>query len=173
MAESLEGKVALVTGGGRGLGEAICRTLDAAGAAVAVADVRREAAEAVAAQLRNALALCLDVGDEAHAAEAVRAAVSSNSPRSQRPLAPLLADRLRRGGPPPGPGERLAGAVHRQPLGQRAPEGVRGTGSGVRRLCACGRVPGLVCYSRGRFQEAGTGVNATGGPDSRNRRRFS
>jgi NAD(P)-dependent dehydrogenase (short-subunit alcohol dehydrogenase family) len=76
MADELKGKVALVTGGARGLGEAICRTLGAAGAAVAVADLRREPAEALAAQLRNhgarATSLGLDVGDEVGAGAAIR-----------------------------------------------------------------------------------------------------
>jgi len=35
---TLEGKVALVTGGAQGLGEAICRTLSEIGATVVVAD---------------------------------------------------------------------------------------------------------------------------------------
>ena len=41
----LAGRVALVTGGGGGLGEALCRALGAAGARVVVADVRLDAAE--------------------------------------------------------------------------------------------------------------------------------
>jgi NAD(P)-dependent dehydrogenase (short-subunit alcohol dehydrogenase family) len=71
--EDLHGKVALVTGGGRGLGEAICRTLAAAGAAVAAADIRQDLAENLAGQLRDqgakALAVRLDVGDERQAEE--------------------------------------------------------------------------------------------------------
>lgn len=75
MPNELQGKVVLVTGGARGLGEAICRTLADDGAHIAVADLRREAAETLAMQLRDrgtrALALGLDVGDESAAAEAV------------------------------------------------------------------------------------------------------
>lgn len=76
MTKALEGKVALITGGGRGLGAAICRTLGAAGAAVVVADLRRDLAEGTAHDLRergiHAQALALDVGDELAAAGAVQ-----------------------------------------------------------------------------------------------------
>jgi NAD(P)-dependent dehydrogenase (short-subunit alcohol dehydrogenase family) len=71
--QELHGKVALVTGGGRGLGEAICRTLAAAGAAVAAADIRQNLADNLAGQLRDqgakAMAVRLDVGDERQAEE--------------------------------------------------------------------------------------------------------
>jgi NAD(P)-dependent dehydrogenase (short-subunit alcohol dehydrogenase family) len=48
---NLAGKVALVTGAGQGIGQAIARRFAAAGAAVAVADLVREKAEAVAAEI--------------------------------------------------------------------------------------------------------------------------
>jgi NAD(P)-dependent dehydrogenase (short-subunit alcohol dehydrogenase family) len=50
----LKGKVALVTGGGRGLGEATCRVLAEAGMTVVPADVRRDLVEQVAGAIRAA-----------------------------------------------------------------------------------------------------------------------
>jgi NAD(P)-dependent dehydrogenase (short-subunit alcohol dehydrogenase family) len=68
---TLEGKVALVTGAGRGLGEAIGRTLARAGANVVAGDVRDDLAAEVARTIREAggraLPLRLDVSDEAGA----------------------------------------------------------------------------------------------------------
>lgn len=64
-----EGRSALVTGGGGGLGRAVAAALAAEGAAVAVADVALPAAEETAAALRDAgaaaFALELDVADAA------------------------------------------------------------------------------------------------------------
>jgi len=63
----LEGQVAVVTGGGSGIGAAICRAFAREGAAVAVCDVRGDAAEHVASEIRQAggAALCIafDVRD--------------------------------------------------------------------------------------------------------------
>jgi NAD(P)-dependent dehydrogenase (short-subunit alcohol dehydrogenase family) len=75
----LQGRVALVTGGGSGLGAAICRSLGEAGAALIAADIRPEAAESLLGQLREhgvqGMAVKLDVGDEAQADEVVRQAL--------------------------------------------------------------------------------------------------
>ncbi len=79
-ANALEGKVVLVTGGGSGLGEAICHVLSESGAEVIVADVReagaQKVADAIAADGGAATVLRLDVSDEASARAAIEQAVA-------------------------------------------------------------------------------------------------
>jgi 3-oxoacyl-[acyl-carrier protein] reductase len=61
---NLSGSVAVVTGGGQGIGEAICRRLAAAGATVGVFDMARENAERVASAIKG-VALVGDLTKEA------------------------------------------------------------------------------------------------------------
>lgn len=59
----LDGRVALVTGGASGIGEATCRVLANAGATVVVADIDLPRAEALAQELGGRAVAC-DVSDE-------------------------------------------------------------------------------------------------------------
>ena len=78
MAGTLEGRVAIVTGGGGGLAEGICARLASDGAAIAAVDVSREKAERVADVVKatGAMAVEADISDrrsvEAMAAEVAR-----------------------------------------------------------------------------------------------------
>lgn len=69
----LKDQAAIVTGGSSGLGAATARALAAAGVKVAVLDINRQAADAVAKEIGGVAAPC-DVADSAGAAAAVRAA---------------------------------------------------------------------------------------------------
>ncbi len=57
-------KIAVVTGGGNGIGRAICRRLASDGVKVVVIDIDKEAASAVAAEI-DGVSYCVDVADEA------------------------------------------------------------------------------------------------------------
>jgi NAD(P)-dependent dehydrogenase (short-subunit alcohol dehydrogenase family) len=78
--QPLQGKVVLVTGAGRGLGAAICKSLAAANAHLVVADLRGEAADDVAAGLRatgaKAFAAAFDVTDSESVASGIAASVA-------------------------------------------------------------------------------------------------
>ncbi len=56
-------KIAVVTGGGHGIGRAICRRLARDGVKVVVVDLDQEAADTVAAEI-DGLSFCVDVADE-------------------------------------------------------------------------------------------------------------
>lgn len=64
MFQRLNGQVAIVTGGGQGLGEALAKRLDQEGCKVVVADINLENSQKVAAGLKDALAIKVDVTDE-------------------------------------------------------------------------------------------------------------
>lgn len=74
----LGGRVAVVTGGARGLGEAYVRALHGAGARVVIADLLDDAGAALAAELgERALFVHLDVTDEGEWDAAVQASVAA------------------------------------------------------------------------------------------------
>src|SRR5262245_11934696 len=81
--DALADRVALITGGGGEIGGAIARRFAAAGAAVAVADVRREAADEVAQAIKvaggRALAITADVSIASDAQQSVAQTVAAFS----------------------------------------------------------------------------------------------
>jgi NAD(P)-dependent dehydrogenase (short-subunit alcohol dehydrogenase family) len=76
MMETMDGKVILVTGGARGLGEAICGNLCEAGATVIPVDIRTDLLEKMATELktngRDVKPMTLDVCDEVQVERTVR-----------------------------------------------------------------------------------------------------
>ncbi len=63
--KALEGKVAVVTGGAKGIGSAVVRRLVADGARVIIADLDRQNGEALARELKSVDFISCDVGCEA------------------------------------------------------------------------------------------------------------
>ncbi|MCU1471635.1 MAG: family NAD(P)-dependent oxidoreductase [Glaciihabitans sp.] len=77
----LDGEVALVSGGARGMGETHARALIAEGAKVVIADILDEAGQALAHELGNgALFVHLDVTEEKSWADAIAAAEAAFGP---------------------------------------------------------------------------------------------
>ncbi len=107
---TLDGKGALITGGGRGIGAAVARELSAAGAAVVVSARTEEEVERVAAEIRGgggkAWALPCDVTDPQGVKELVKAAaerlgrvdvmVSNAGVASSAPLARITLEEWNR-----------------------------------------------------------------------------
>jgi NAD(P)-dependent dehydrogenase (short-subunit alcohol dehydrogenase family) len=83
VAELLTGRVAIVTGAAQGIGRGIARMFAAEGARVAVVDLDKDGAQAVADDIvddvgpSSAIAVACDVGDRRQVDEAVRATVDA------------------------------------------------------------------------------------------------
>jgi NAD(P)-dependent dehydrogenase (short-subunit alcohol dehydrogenase family) len=77
---AMMGRVAFITGGGRGIGEIFAKALAAEGASIVLADLDLEAAERVAADIERtggaAMAVSCDVSDEDTVAKAVAEATA-------------------------------------------------------------------------------------------------
>jgi NAD(P)-dependent dehydrogenase (short-subunit alcohol dehydrogenase family) len=73
----LEGKVAVVTGAGSGIGEATARLMAREGASVVVADINAAEAERVADELDRAVAAEVDISDERSVGRMIETAIES------------------------------------------------------------------------------------------------
>jgi 2-hydroxycyclohexanecarboxyl-CoA dehydrogenase len=72
--DELTGRVAVVTGAGSGIGRGIARTLGAEGMTVAVTDIQRSSAEAVAAEIASKGGRALGLGVDVTSVESLAAA---------------------------------------------------------------------------------------------------
>jgi NAD(P)-dependent dehydrogenase (short-subunit alcohol dehydrogenase family) len=73
----LDGKIAIVTGAGSGIGEATARTMAREGASVVIADIDANAAERVASELSRAIAVVVNVSDEPSVIRMIASAVET------------------------------------------------------------------------------------------------
>ena len=77
MADRLAGKVALITGGGSGIGAATARRFVEEGAQVVVADLNVDSAEAIASELGgDTIGVAIDVVDRASIRTAIERTVA-------------------------------------------------------------------------------------------------
>ena len=72
---SLKGQAVIITGAAQGLGEALAKRMDSEGCSVVVADLNYELAQKVASELKDAVAVKVDVCDEAQVEEMVKTCV--------------------------------------------------------------------------------------------------
>ena len=82
--DDLNGRVAVVTGGGSGIGRGIALALGAEGMTVAVADIRRSSAEAVAAEIESAGGRAFAIGVDVTSVESLAAAAKEVAARAGR-----------------------------------------------------------------------------------------
>lgn len=72
----LDGRVAIITGGAGGIGSATARLMAARGASLVIADIAASPAETLAAALPDAMAVTVDLADEASIKAMIAAAVA-------------------------------------------------------------------------------------------------
>lgn len=77
---TFEGKTLLCTGGGSGIGAEVCRRFGAEGGRVAVVDIDRGKADAVAAEIPGAIAIGCDISDEPAVVAAAERVVAELGP---------------------------------------------------------------------------------------------
>ena len=93
----LEGRVALVTGGGSGIGAGCARRLAADAATVVIADFDQSAAERIAAEIGDAAsAVPVDVRDPAAVDQLVAVSSRPTAGSTSRSTSPASAGRPRR-----------------------------------------------------------------------------
>ena len=80
--DDLNGRVAVVTGGGNGIGRGVALTLGREGMRVAVADVRQSNAEAVAAEIESAGGRAFGIGVDVTSVESLAAAAEKIAARA-------------------------------------------------------------------------------------------